>query len=317
MVSSVMELPESPRRSAESRGEAGRAWLAALPGYAEQLRELWRLELGEVLAGGKSALVVRVKTGDGRDAVLKIGPPGDGFADEVRTIAAAEGRGYVRLYAYDPERNAALLEALGPMMTTDIVSPAESVEALGHTLTQVWKVPPLPGLAGHKAEGIAELIRQLWTELSEPCSRELTQRALSYADHRAQSAAAKVMCHGDPHPANAMRVLVPRLGAESGYVFADPEPLLAEPAYDLGVVIRGWPEELSTEADPAGVLRGYCRRLEEITGVPAQAIWEWGFIERVSSGLYLMRYGHEQEGRAYLDSAERLLSRPASGAGWR
>jgi hypothetical protein len=39
-----------------------------------------------------------------------------------------------------------------------------------------------------------------------------------------------------------------------------------------------------------------------------QALWQWAFTERVSSGLYLMHHGHHTEGRAYLDSAERLVA---------
>jgi streptomycin 6-kinase len=41
-----------------------------------------------------------------------------------------------------------------------------------------------------------------------------------------------------------------------------------------------------------------------MTGVPADAIWEWGFIERVSTGLYLLQLGVEDEGRAMLSVAE-------------
>jgi streptomycin 6-kinase len=51
-------------------------------------------------------------------------------------------------------------------------------------------------------------------------------------------------------------------------------------------------------------------RLASITGVDAQAILEWAFVERVSSGLFLIVCGHHDEGRAHLDSAERLRPGP-------
>lgn len=35
----------------------------------------------------------------------------------------------------------------------------------------------------------------------------------------------------------------------------------------------------------------------------SQALWEWGFVERVSSGLLLMQLGHE-EGDLYLSIAD-------------
>jgi streptomycin 6-kinase len=36
------------------------------------------------------------------------------------------------------------------------------------------------------------------------------------------------------------------------------------------------------------------------------AIWQWAFIERVSTGLFLLRLGHRQEARQYLAAADRL-----------
>src|SRR5262245_37661494 len=104
------------RRTAEAEGEGGRAWLAALPGHIGTLSSVWSWTIGDVLEGGKGAYVARVRTGDGTAAVLKIAPPGPDFANQVRTIVAAEGHGYVRLYAYDLDRNAALMEPLGPML---------------------------------------------------------------------------------------------------------------------------------------------------------------------------------------------------------
>lgn len=47
-----------------------------------------------------------------------------------------------------------------------------------------------------------------------------------------------------------------------------------------------------------------CRYLSALTGVDRRAIWEWGFVERVSSGLYVTQLGEEQWGREFLDVAD-------------
>jgi streptomycin 6-kinase len=49
--------------------------------------------------------------------------------------------------------------------------------------------------------------------------------------------------------------------------------------------------------------------LAERSGVDAQRIWEWGFLERVSTGLYVMDVmgGPESVARPYLESAEKLV----------
>ena len=56
-----------------------------------------------------------------------------------------------------------------------------------------------------------------------------------------------VLVHGDPYPWNALQVLVPRRGAEAGFVFVDPYGFLADPAYDVIPELDG-PEPLKVES---------------------------------------------------------------------
>ena len=117
------------------------------------------------------------------------------------------------------------------------------------------------------------------------------------------------MVHGDPHPWNALQALAPRMGAEAGFVFVDPVGFLADPAYDLGVVLRDWCTQLLATGDAeaaAALARRYCALLSAHTGVEETAIWEWGFLERVSSGLYCLELGIEELGRPFLQTAEML-----------
>ena len=47
--------------------------------------------------------------------------------------------------------------------------------------------------------------------------------------------------------------------------------------------------------------------LSRLTGVDVTAIWQWGFVERVSTGLYTMQLGQEG-GAAFLEVADRWAS---------
>jgi streptomycin 6-kinase len=79
--------------------------------------------------------------------------------------------------------------------------------------------------------------------------------------------------------------------------------LLAEPAHDLGISMREWSREL-LDGDTARLGHGRCAYLSHLTGVDPRGIWEWGFIERVSTGLLATRVGADQMGREMLDVAE-------------
>ena len=308
-----IEVSPLVRQKAAQLGREGEEWLAGLPGLIADLERRWSISVGRPLGGGTTAFVARVRTADGRDAVLKLAIPEPGFAGQVRTIAAAEGHGYVRLLAYDRERQAMLQEALGDSLDSQPLPPEQKMAVLCAMLRQAWRVPrPAGGTVApeeEKARGLAELVGRLWEELGRPCSERVAARALQFARQRAAAFDLErcVVVHGDPHPANALRVPAARPGAESGFVFVDPDGFLADPAYDLGVVLRDWCAQLLAGDAPA-VARHYRRLLAARSGVDAAAIWEWGFLERVSTGLYVLQLGSPDIARPFLDTAE-LLAR--------
>ncbi len=265
------------------------------------------------MRGGKGAYVTPVVRRDGTEAVLKIAPPDGQFAAQVRTIRAANGNGYVLIYAHDAGRHAMLMEPLGTMLADAAISPEQALDVQAATLRQAWSTPRPPGDVAppgeDRASQLIRLTEDLWPKLGQPCSAALIDRVLTYARRRAEAydPDRSVLCHGDPHVGNLLAVRTPRPGAESGYVFIDPDGIPDDPAYDLGVVVRGWTDLVLASGDPAALIRGFCARLANRTDLDEQSAWEWGFIERVTTGLYLSWLGHPEESRAYLASGERLL----------
>nr|WP_238362597.1 aminoglycoside phosphotransferase family protein [Actinopolymorpha pittospori] len=300
------------QRKAAHLGVRGEEWVAGLPGLVEDLARTWSITVGPPLSGGTTSYVAQARTADGQNAVLKVAVPEHDFGGQVRTLLDADGHGYVRLLAHDIDRHAILMEALGQPLEDLDVSPEDKIATLCTTLRRAWQVPRPPGLtldpAGEKARGLAELVNTLWERLGHPCSERVVVQALTYAERRAAAfdLDRALVVHGDPHPANTLRVLTPRPGAESGFVFVDPDGFLADPTYDLGVVLRDWCPQLLAGDAPA-LAHHYCALLAGHTGLDEQAIWEWGFLERVSTGLYALSFGADELGQPYLDSAELLV----------
>ena len=308
-----MRLQPLVRAKVASLGDAGSAWVHDLPRVLAELSELWSVEIGRPLPGGSASYVARAVTAGGQDRVVKVAVPG--VADltaEARTLAAAEGGGYAILHAYDAGRRALLMESLGRSLDQLAWGPERKIATLADTLRAAWDLPletaPEVRAGEDKASTLRRLVVELSARLGRPCSARVLTQALEYADRRAAAfdSLECVVVHGDPHPANALLVGEPRPGAESGAVFVDPDGFRCEPAYDLGVVLRDWSSQLGG-VDARRVAEGYCALLSEHSGVDAQAIWEWGFLERVSTGLYVMSFGAEQVARPFLESAERLV----------
>ena len=309
-------VPERVRLRAEQSGPQTRQWLKDLPDLLAEIEQAWELSIGQPLSGGSSAYVAPVTTASGH-AVIKIAMPiWDnlyGFQQMLDTLLRANGRGYVRVLKFDYERRALLLEQLGPSMLESKLEPKQAIQLLCKTLKQAWLVPPgadqTMNPLEYKAQTLARLISKLWNKLERPCPENIVSQALEYAHRRMEAFDPErcVVVHGDPHPANALQVLAPRAGAASGYVFVDPDGFLCEPEYDLGVVLRDWNEELLAASDPLALAHEYCQLLAQESGLDEAAIWEWGFIERVSSGLYIWAYGASEYGQPFFKTARYLL----------
>jgi streptomycin 6-kinase len=292
---------------AEAQGAAGQQWLAGLDERVRHLQRQWQIQVGAVLSGGSESLVAGVRLADGGAAILKIGLPGSSdLATEAQVLALAGGRGYARLLAHDADQNALLLERLGLSLRATVNSVETQIRILCRTLHEAWIPLDAPqGLmtGAEKATWLAAFIREGWQTLGQPCDAKTIDRALHFVADRvaAYDPAQCVLVHGDAHADNALTVGGDRLR----YKFVDPDGLFAEKACDLAVPMREWSEELLA-GDTLRLAQTRCDLLAELTGVAARAIWQWGFIERVSTGLVLLQIGLKHEGVATLAVADQI-----------
>ncbi len=289
-----------------SLGEVGAAWQEALPTVLTELAERWSLTLGRSLPGGSGSYVVAVRSARGGTAVLKVAVPGPTLDAEAATLRRAGGRGYARLLAHDPARQALLLEALGASLQHSTLGPADQLRVLADTLAQAW----LPA-AGHpdppldKAGDLHALVTRLWAEQGAPAQEAVLVTALEFARRRAVvDPSEMVVVHGDPHPGNLLSAGTGR--SDAGWRFVDPDGFVADRAYDLGVALRDWSSHL-VGSQARGQLEAWCTLLADRSGVDATRIWEWAFLERVSTGLYVGSFGAARVASPFLRTAALLV----------
>lgn len=280
----VAALPAAARRRAESHGAVGRGWLDGLRARLDDLADRWGLSLEAVLDGGSEALALAVRRVDGRAAVLKLAPPWANVAGpQTRLLQAAQGRGYAELYALDAAAGAILIERLGRRLDQMGWTPDAEMAALCAVFRDAWTVSLDPAglMDGRaKAQSLIAFIEATAAELDHPLSAAVISRARAYAEDRATAhdGTRAVIAHGDGHAANALQ------GADGVFRFIDPDGLFIEPAYDLGVLMREWPDDILAGDAPARG-RARSRMLADHCGVDAEAVWRWGYLETVSTGL--------------------------------
>jgi streptomycin 6-kinase len=204
----------------------------------------------------------------------------------------------VRLLRDDSARGALLLERLGRSLHQLGLPIRKRHEILCATATRVWRPAPDCGLptGAEKGRWLADFIAATWEELDHPCSERAVDYALICAARRVEAHRDEraILVHGDVHEWNALE-------AAGGFKLVDPDGLLAEPEYDLGIIMREDPLDL-LDGDP----RERARWLAAHTGLDAESIWEWGVVERVSTGLLCTRVGLQPVGRQMLAVADRV-----------
>lgn len=301
----MTELPKEVAGRVSSLGEAGAQWLSHLEGTVRSLERQWGVSAGSMLSGGSHGLVCLCSGRDGREYVLKIDlpehPDSTSFLKETAVLEAAKGRGYAELFAYDAEKRACLLERLGPPISRMGWPVEEQLRAICRTLQTAWEVEvECPGRFADGVEVIGWFRAHLtntWEELGKPCPASVIRRGLECLGYREEELplTPRVLVHGDAHGNNTLAC------PGGGFKFADPDGLYYEKAHDLGVLMREWMDEY--RPDPEGLARGRCRFLHEQTGAPQRGIWDWGYLQTVSTGLVLMQIGQRGYGKAMLDLA--------------
>jgi streptomycin 6-kinase len=293
-----LDIPDQVRKTVIADGNG--AWLDELPGVVDSLAQEWSLTIGSSFAGGHAALAVEATLADGTPAVLKVGVPGRDVGPEAMALRLANGEGCAELLGEDPGRRALLLERLGAPMYETVADPATRHTLLCDVAVRLWRpIDPDADLpTGAKlAEQYADRLPELWEQAGRPCTPATVEDALNCMKRRgaAHDDRSAVLVHGDIHEMNALQA------SDGSYKLIDPAGLRAEPACDLGTIVRCNP-------DLGDDLRARTGRLASRTGVDATAIWEWGTVHRVFSGVYASSIGFQPFGELLLAEADRLTA---------
>jgi streptomycin 6-kinase len=295
----VIEVPKVVRRKAIAAG--AEAWLEGLPDLVADLEAEWEITVGRTFSDGSEAYVAEAVLPDGTPAVLKVLIPVS-YEDarrEALALRLADGSGCARLLRDDAKRRAMLMERLGRSLSELGLPLEQRLEVMCAAVSRLWR--PAAGFGfptgAEKGRWLIDFILRKWEETGRPCSDRAVAYALACAKRRiaAHDDERSVLVHGDVHQWNTLEA------GDGTFKLIDPDGLLAEAEYDLGVMLREDSDEM-LEGDP----RERSRWLAARTSRDEAAIWEWGAVERMATGLYCTQLGLQPAGRQMLAVAERV-----------
>ncbi len=217
-------------------GEAGLAWVDALPALAATMLERWELTPTGPARHGVVALVIPVTRPDGTPAALKLQPVDEESAGEPQALRAWRGDGAVRLLEHDPESGTMLLEALNPGRSLDDVPDVfEALATLAELMARLVTAPPPSGLRhlGDIAAGMLDRTPAALPRLADPAHRRLLSD-WSAAVREVANEPGGALLHWDLHYQNVLAPLPQaRAAGREPWLAIDPKPLLGDPCFEL------------------------------------------------------------------------------------
>jgi streptomycin 6-kinase len=292
----VQQIPDVVKNKAANADAS--EWIKELPQLLATIEQSWSITVGRAYGDSTEAFVCEAVLEDSTPCVLKLMIPRavDYALNEIKVLEILGGEGCVNMLRHDAAIGAMLLERLGPSLHSLGLPITQRHEILCDCVSQVWRPAPDCGLptGAEKAAWLHDFILATWEALDHPCDEKAIDYALSCVENRARhhDDERSVLVHGDVHEWNTLQSL-------NGFKLIDPDGLLAEAEYDLGVIMREDPLELM-DGDPFDRALWLADRCQ----LDATAIWEWGVIERVSTGLLATQVGLQPIGDQMLRVAE-------------
>ncbi|BET47307.1 aminoglycoside phosphotransferase family protein [Kitasatospora aureofaciens] len=307
---------EPPRRLVRALGETapdGDDWLAKLPEVAERAVARRELAVERVqVPGGRSSLVVLVRTAEGAPAVLKLAPRRARPESERAALAHWGGRGAVQLRdvaggsgaaeaaegAAGVDEGVLLLERLHPDVSVRSLPEAKALLEAAGTLRRLWVEPP----ASHPFETVAERTGRQAEAMRAGAAADaeiapLVDAALAVRAELLAEPPERRLLHGTFRQSKVLA------GDRMPWLAVGPDPVVGESAFDLARLVRDRVEDLIAQPSGASTTRRRIKRLAESLEVDQERLRGWTLFRAVESGVRARRVGREQDAELLLEFA--------------
>ncbi|MEU7061215.1 aminoglycoside phosphotransferase family protein [Streptomyces sp. NPDC046197] len=296
---------EPPQRLVRALGETapgGDDWLEKLPELAQQAVALRELTVERVqVPGGRSSLVVLVRTADGTPAVLKLAPPRARPESERAALAHWGGRGAVQLLEPPSIEGALLLERLHPEMSVRSLPEAKALLEAAGTLRRLWVEPPGDDDA-HRFETVAERTGRQAEAMRASARTDaevapLVNAALAAREELLAAPPEERLLHGTFRQSKVLA------GDRMPWLAVGPDPVVGEGAFDLARLVRDRVEDLIASPSGAATTRRRIKRLAESLEVDQERLRGWTLFRAVESGVRARRVGRPRDAELLLEFA--------------
>ncbi len=280
----ISELPAAfVKNTLELCGERGRAWLDSIPQVVRELEIQWSITAGRHFRNLSYNFVANVTTADGQPAVLKIALPlkDPEIYGESAYLGCLNGLGAVRLFGFDPERQAILIERCVPgrdLRSVCRTSPDDAIPIAIDILSRVIRpIPETTKLFIKLDDWFDGLRRSGGTSFPS----EHARKALEYYEELSDDDENIYLLHGDLHHENILSA------TREKFLVIDPKGMIGHVGYDIGVFLNNhhnwldWDARLEARIDKA--VMGFA----DAFGLSELTVRKWAFCQMVLSWWWM------------------------------
>jgi len=278
------DLPEKFQRTVRRTFPNGAAWLESLPSLIADCERRWHIRVAGDPFDLLYNFVAPAVTERGLHVVVKIGVPCEELRNEIEALRLYRGGAAAELFDADADKGILLLERAQPAVKLSAIDDELATVVAARMMGELWR--PLPSAhafptAAEWALGF-ERLRRRFGGGTGPFDSRLDGAAESLFEELLGSAAAPVLVHGDLHHFNILSA------ARRPWIAIDPKGLAAEPAYEVGALLRNPAPE--RYLDPA-VQRRRVAVLADELGFDLRRIAGWGAAQAVLSAWWTYEDG--------------------------
>ncbi|MEU6392834.1 aminoglycoside phosphotransferase family protein [Streptomyces sp. NPDC046939] len=293
----MIDIPEGLVQSqAEYAGEAGRAFIAALPALVEEFVERWGLRLDGAPMHGVAALVLPVvRRADSVPAVVKFQLLDEETEGEPVALRVWDGDGAVRLLDHDARTGTMLLERLDAgRMLSSVEDSRKGVLVIAELLARLTAGPAPEGMrrlddiAARMLAGVPRALERI----ADPGRRAVVASCAAAVREVAAEPAGDRLLHWDLHFENVLA------SEREPWVAIDPKPLAGDPGFDL------WPA-LDNRFEADEVMWRF-DAMTDVLGLDRERARAWTLGRVLQNALWDVEDGRELSADD-LEIARRLL----------
>ena len=272
-----MTVPDAfARRMARVHGEAGIAWIAALPALLCEIEREWEIKIDPPVPNLTYNFVAPASNGESERFMLKLLPGGGEGDREAVAMAAFGGHGAARLVRHDSQRRAMLLERIAPAHGLRAIPDPVAVLIAAGVLEKLWQAP-VPA----RLEGLREWTATLDRFAEDPRSvpRDHLERASSLRQELLVDPPERVVLHGDLHHTNVL------FSEGRGWLAIDPKGIVGEKAFDILFFLLN--------PEPVPLARNLLRieTFVERLKLDRERVVAWSYVQSVVSACWTVEDG--------------------------